>query len=282
MSQRPESWGPIVPCNDIHIQQKFIPLFRRHCLDSLDGLFQPQIGEILSKPGLGGWRERIRLSLADESGRSYTFYLKRFSHPPRSLSRHVGNAAQARSVAEVEWNRLREFHDGGVPASVPVAFGHEFEDEKEIRSAVVMLAVPGESLESWMKRWNPQNRQAIRSLIQPLADLIGRMHRLRLIHRDLYLCHIFFDPGAASGDSLHLIDLQRVIRPRWLLHRWIVKDLAALNFSTPFPFVTTKDRIRWLKLYLDVRRLGRKEKRLIRQIMRKTKKIAAHDAKRRK
>jgi hypothetical protein len=78
-----------------------------------------------------------------------------------------------------------------------------------------------------------------------------------------------------------LIDLQRVQYRRWWRDRWVVKDLAQLNYSAPPEAISCTDRLRFLKTYLDVDRLGRRERRLIRRIVAKTARIARHDARKR-
>ncbi len=90
------------------------------------------------------------------------------------------------------------------------------------------------------------------SLSDELASLIGRFHALGYVHRDLYLSHVFFDATAPPPHRLRLIDLQRVLRPVWRKRRWIVKDLAALNYSTPTTMASRTDRLRWLRSYLRV------------------------------
>ena len=82
--------------------------------------------------------------------------------------------------------------------------------------------------------------------------MIGRFHALGYVHRDLYLSHVFFDATAPPPHRLRLIDLQRVLRPVWRKRRWIVKDLAALNYSTPTTMASRTDRLRWLRSYLRV------------------------------
>jgi len=80
--------------------------------------------------------------------------------------------------------------------------------------------------------------QAIRSgtpfptIAPALARMAATLHRARLHHRDLYLCHFFLDPTDLSH-QLHLIDPGRVARlpPFPLDRRWIVKDLAQLLYS---------------------------------------------------
>jgi hypothetical protein len=65
-----------------------------------------------------------------------------------------------------------------------------------------------------------------------------------------------------------------------MMRRWIVKDLAALNYSTPARVASTADRVRWMKMYLGVRRLDATSRRLLYRVVGKTERIARHDAKR--
>jgi hypothetical protein len=106
------------------------------------------------------------------------------------------------------------------------------------------------------------------------------LHRCGFVHRDLYLSHIFHDAEARPEESLHLIDLQRVHRPRGAGRRWIVKDLAALNYSVPPRLVRRTDRLRWLTYYLGTPKLDASARRLVYRIVGKTQSIARHDRRR--
>ncbi len=266
--------------NDIEIHESYRTLFQRYGLDSLDALFRPDIGTLLSKPGLSPWRERVRLTLLDEKNHEQTFYLKRFLNPPARCRREVGSIAGALSVAEVECRWMRRFQQEGIPAPLPVVFGHELIDGREIRSAIVSKAVPGKSLEYWVTQWTPQDKPSLRPLADLIADTVRAIHRNGFVHRDLYLSHIFFDPGSPLENAIHIIDLQRVVQPRWFKQRAIIKDLAALNYSTPVSVMSLKDRIRWLKRYLGLSKLGKREKRFAAKVYKKTKQIERHDRKR--
>ncbi len=267
-------------CNDLVVVDHYRPLLQRYCLDSLDSLFKNEVGTLLSQPGISQWRERIRLVLNDKEGNPKTFYLKRFRNPPHKEYREVGNARGARSVAAVEWTWLWTLHQLKIPVAQPIAFGQEFEHGKEKRSAILIEEVPGNSLEFWFDQWGKTDRQKIVKLIEPVADLVAGLHRNGFFHRDLYLCHIFYDPESPLEHALHLIDLQRVIKPIWRRKRWVIKDLASLNYSVPLQSLSTKDRIRWLKRYLEVTTLSPKDKRLLYRIIKKTQRIAKHDSNR--
>ncbi|UCE61436.1 MAG: phosphotransferase [Phycisphaerales bacterium] len=267
-----------VQLNDLTVAAEHEGLLRANDVDSLDALFAVSDGESLTKPGLGSWRERIRLVLSDGEA-SRTFYLKRFTEPPTAVRRAVrrsGSGASSVAGAERAWmNRLTR---DGIACPTPVAFGEDLIGSRERRSALLMEEVPGQSLESWATRWRAEKQPVVRELIEPTASLIARLHECGYIHRDLYLSHLFFDADAPADRALHLIDLQRVIRPAGRQGRWIVKDLASLNFSTPFVLFSNIDRLRWLKHYLGMSKLDASARRLVYRIVGKTRSIARHDS----
>lgn len=269
------------------ITPEFAPLLTAAGLNSVDAILDYAGGESLAKPGLAAWRERIRLSLADRNI-TKVFYLKRFIDPPpaaRRQARRCGNGA--RSVAGVEWNWLRRFRAAAIPCAQPVALAEEFVRGRERRSALLMAAVPGRSLEAIARDANAVDRQRVARWIAATAALAARMHGLGCVHRDFYLAHLFDAAPGSSGDGgtpvgradrrhstpegaetseLFIIDLQRVFRPDCCRTRWVVKDLAALYFSAldlmPAAWVTRSDALRWLKQYLGVRTLDAQARRL--------------------
>lgn len=228
-------------------------ILTRHGLDGLEAVFRLETGERLDKSGLETWRQRWRLRLADGQGSQRTFYLKRFNRPPlrRQWERwREGHAGL--STAGVEWANARLLAEAGIPAVEAVAFGQEMVGPWERRSFVISREVPGESLERWLPAHLPPaagdpDLARRRRLLNSLARLAGRFHAAGFVHRDLYLSHIFIEP---DGGALRLIDLQRVFRPGWRRTRWVIKDLAALHFSTPADRVGRWERLRFLCRYV--------------------------------
>ncbi len=264
--------------NEYVVTPGFEEILRVHRLDSLPALFAYQDGEPLDKPGLADWRRRFRVRLP-VNGQEQVLYLKRFDRPPSSAHRELRRAGgEVRSLAGLEWTWAKRLAGDGIPCVRPVAFGEELQGRREIRSAILLASVPGASLEKWTRDGLFEPRLRARDLLQPLAALIARLHRCGYVHRDLYLSHIFFDPQA-DGDRFHLIDLQRVFKPR-RMRRWIVKDLAALNASTPPSPVTGSDRLRWLKHYVGSRKLEHGAKRLALRVIGKTQTIMRHECRR--
>lgn len=257
-AERTASWRPandLVQLNDLIVDAGAAAFLREAGLDSLDALFQARDAESLDKPGLSKWRERLRLRVEDASG-SRVLYLKRFKNPPNSVKRDIRRADNgAGSVAGVEWTWLRILAAAGIACPRAIAYGDEFLRGREVRSVVLMAAVPGRSLYVLTQNEHFSSRIDFGDLLHDVAELVAKLHGHGYVHRDLYLSHLYYD-GPSSEKRLHLIDLQRVLKPAWRAQRWIVKDLASLNYSTPDHVLGATRRIRWLVDYLSqVRKL---------------------------
>jgi hypothetical protein len=252
-------------------------------LGGLDAVFRWEQGDRLDKPGLEPWRQRWRIALGGPGEGAATYYLKRFSRPP--LFRQVGrwrNGGWRLSTAGLEFENARALAEAGIAAADAVAFGQEMAGPWERRSFVLLREVAGVSLERWLPNHVPPPTQEAdwrgrRDRVDGLARFVAAFHEAGFVHRDLYLSHVFIQPlpdsrervkgqvaadgGAVSAgpvrDLFRLIDLQRVFRPRWRQRRWVVKDLAALNYSTPADRVSLQERLRFLCRYTRLcRRFG--------------------------
>jgi len=188
-------------------------------LDTIDGAFAYQGGELLTKPGLVG-RRRRRLTVTDPSGVTHTLYLKCYDR---------------RGPAAAELAAIDAVRAAGVETMTPLACGEDASESG--RSFLLVTAVEGDALERCgedflARNAGPDGRERIAALTRQLAELVGRLHAAGLAHRDLYASHVFL--AEADGEiQLSLIDLARVFRPRWRLRRWRVKDVAQLKYSMP-------------------------------------------------
>ena len=183
-------------------------------------------------------------------------------------------------MAGVEWVWMRRLWDDGIVCVSPVALGEEVVRGKEIRSVLMTEAVPGQSLERWMSQWHEVGPGRSREVLLGVARLVARLHDKGYVHRDLYLSHIFYDSSSRGDEALRLIDLQRIIRPRWRLRRWIVKDLASLNYSAPAECFSLADRLRWLLVYLGTGKLDAAARRLVYRVVGKSVWIARKELRR--
>ena len=106
-----------------------------------------------------------------------------------------------------------------------------------------------------------------------------KMHSAGFNHRDFYCCHIFISRSDDDNRELRVLDLQRVDRRRWFRRHWIIKDIAALNYSASSRIITGSDRLRFLIHYMDGKDKVRQNLSFIRQVVGKTDRISRHDKK---
>lgn len=223
---------------------------------------------------------RIVLSCA---GKDYAFYLKR--HRPSRLVdrlRPVMHLSRPILGARHEWEALLQFHTAGIPTMTPVAFG-----EFESHSFVMTLDLAAErTLLDWVNATADEERSGSpntpseclslkRGIIRHVASIARRMHDAGLHHQDFYLNHLL-SCGNPSALDIRVIDLGRVRKHVRLSQRWIIKDLAQLDFSARR--LSCHDRLRFLRLYLG-RPFRPADRWLIRQVMLKSWYIAGHTAK---
>ncbi|MHC5109638.1 MAG: lipopolysaccharide kinase InaA family protein [Planctomycetota bacterium] len=267
--------------NSYWVNPDYEAMVRAGGFDTLDALFDVVDAESLTKPGLDSWRERlrIRLTFAD---RPVVLYLKRFTDPPPRALRDVRRSRdRAHSMAGLEWFWMNRLAELGVPTITPLAWGESLDQGRERRSAILTLAVAGESLETWCSSGRGGlDLASYKAVLSHTAGIVARLHGAGIFHRDLYLSHLFFDATRPIGEAVHLIDLQRMIAPSSGRRRWMIKDLAALNYSTPFTIASNAARIRWLKQYLGISKLHADARRLVYRVVGRSAGMARHDIRR--
>jgi tRNA A-37 threonylcarbamoyl transferase component Bud32 len=252
-------------------------------LRTLDDLFSIKASEKFEKATLPDWRERLAIDLPDVDGGTRRLYVKRFHQPPgREQRRRVLAGHAWRSTAGVERHWIEALQADGVATPMVAAFGERRDGLREMRSALVLVEVPGVSLERWVRE-NPH--RAPRAMLRALGRFIADFHAKGYIHRDLYLSHIFVDGDFVDGGeapSIVLIDLQRVMKKPMRYERWLARDLAQLDYSTPREVAGARERLRFMRAYLNVDApRDRGLRSLIRRVARKSARIAAREERRR-
>ena len=263
------------------IDPRYRELFAHNGLHTLDDLFALEPHVRFDKASLPSWRERVAVDLSSASGSTQRLYVKRFHRPPAEIQRRRVFAGHARrSTAGVERFWIESLRADGIEVPGVAAFGEEREGFREGRSALVLVAVSGDSLERWVRR---HGTRAPRAMIEALARFVARFHQLGYIHRDLYLSHVFLRDGDSPHPRFVLIDLQRVMKNPLRHQRWRAHDLAQLDYSVPESVAGLRQRLRFLKTYLGIRSLrGRGPRSLIARVGRMSARIAARDARRRR
>jgi heptose I phosphotransferase len=264
------------------IRSRFLPLLLRHGLRDFEAVMGFQGGKIFKEQGP---RSVSRVSLV-EAGGEEGFFLKRHRRAPWAEQvREFLHRGRFVSAARQEWESIWHLRQLGIATVEPVGLGElkrwgwgagSFLITQELEGATRLTEfIP----QHFAPPLHPCLLAEKRHLIRDLALLARRLHRGRFFHRDLYLGHFFVKPKQEEGYDLYLMDLQRVIRPRWWIRRWRIKDLASLDFSAPGGWFTASDRLRFYKQYRQISRLSREDKSLIRGILRKSRRIRAHTGK---
>ena len=232
-------------------------------------------------------RITLRFTL-DDAGHERAFYIKR--HGRSSLKEYLKPLFSLRLPilgARNEWNALLAFHEAELPTMTPVAFG-----QHGANSFLITEALENCTKLSELETTKPKGSSSVnaihaedaspdrRSLVERVARTTQRMHNAGLHHQDYYLGHLLLPNPPATCESLsdrvYVIDLGRVRKQNPLSQRWIVKDLAQLNYSAHGASLT--ERVRFLRQYLG-HKIGPADKKLIASIATKTVAISRHSKK---
>jgi heptose I phosphotransferase len=268
------------------VNTRFKDILEKQGLLDPKTIFTFQKGSELYKPGLGR-RFRMRFDAFMENHWIW-LYLKRVHHPrlKDQIDRILCGTVR-HSGCWHERTMIKQMGMCRIPAPVVVAYAEKMAFCYELASTLITQGLVGQSLEVFVPKHfvrgaNLEEMLRRRRWTRQLAEMIGRFHRNGFCHRDLYLSHIFIGFKRNGDPIFYLIDLARCFKPRWRKERWLVKDLSALNFSSPEQIISRTDRMRFFLTYLDKRKLDRDDKALIRKIVGKCEKIARHNRKHRK
>ena len=274
----------MTPVNDIVVNKAYREILDKNRLDTFKSFMEYTDVEVAKQ--VIQERSTVKFVL-DEGNRRSTFFLKRYtSHSVQEYLKCLMRFSWPKS-ARNEWRAILRFHEIGLPTMVPVAEGEKRNSLGIVtQSFIVTKEIKGAyRFDGYLAKWLRKNLsrkeiQEKRDLIEQVALLTRKMHAMGLNHRDYYLCHIFIRTMGGNEDfEIFIIDLHRVDIRKRVGRRWIVKDLAALHFSSLALPIHATDRIRFLKLYLQKKRLDERDRLFVRQILKKTDRIAKHTEK---
>ena len=276
------------------VNGEFLPALRDADLTSLEAVMR--LGGGVTYREVAG-RSTVRIELGDPAGGRRALYLKRYTAVPwREKLRRALTSGSPVSLARREADNLYRVTDAGIASMLCVAFGEEFaRGGRPERSFLATEEIAGAAqADKYCEAAFGKDRSrgataARRRLVRGIGGLARNLHASRLSHRDFYLCHILVRPVQGGEYVLHLIDLARVaFHRRGLARRWIVKDLAALLFSSwpsaatfiRSPVFTRTDGLRFARAYFAAPRLTQDQKRLLRSVIVKARSIARREARR--
>ncbi|NIY49737.1 lipopolysaccharide core heptose(I) kinase RfaP [Cedecea colo] len=157
--------------------------------------------------------------------------------------------------ADREWIAIHRLEALGIDTMKGIGFGQKGLNPLRRTSFIITEDLtPTVSLEDYCATWvvNPPAVAVKRLIIQRVADMVGKMHRGGVNHRDCYICHfLLHQPFNDAADPLKIsvIDLHRAQIRRRVPRRWRDKDLIGLYFSSLDIGLTTRDIYRFMKEY---------------------------------
>jgi heptose I phosphotransferase len=160
--------------------------------------------------------------------------------------------------ARNEWRAIRRLEELGVATMAIAGFGERGTPPAWLQSFLITDELANTaSLEDFCRDWpaNPPPVKLKRALIEKVANIAERLHNSGVNHRDFYICHLLLDLASVSAPFvpeklvLSLIDLHRVQLRSRTPRRWVVKDLAALHFSSMEIGLTRRDLLRFMRIY---------------------------------
>ncbi len=254
------------------VNRRFASLLRERGLTTVAAFMQFEGGEVVKQAVADRRTDRIRLTGSEFS--AFEGFLKRHRRPCwREYLKAWLRLTRPMLGARGEWEAMWRFQKAGLPTMTPVAFGECAEGSFVLSESLE----PGQKLSTLVAEpaLEPPRRQR---LVRAVAGLARRMHDAGLHHQDFYLGHLLCRIDQ-PGEPVFVLDLGRARRLRRLGRRWIVKDLAQLNYSAAGR-LTAADRLRFLTEYLG-HRPGHSDRRLLDRVVRKSHAIARHSLKNR-
>lgn len=155
--------------------------------------------------------------------------------------------------ARNEWRAIHRLESLAIPTLEVVGYGYRGLNPARLHSFLITRALPAHiSLEDFCQSWRqqPPSFRLKQNLIKEVARIASLLHTRGINHRDFYLCHFLLKiPHDKNHPTLYLIDLHRAgIRQSTPL-RWMIKDLAALYFSSKEIGLTKRDLLRFIREY---------------------------------
>lgn len=186
--------------------------------------------------------------------------------------------------ARNEWLAIRRLEELGVATMRIAGFGERGLPPARLQSFLITDELTNTaSLEDYCRNWPAEAPPPAlkRALIEKVAKVSRQLHNNGINHRDYYICHFLLDlntvtaPFEAERLVLYLIDLHRVQMRTRTPHRWVLKDLAGIHFSSMDIGLTLRDRLRFMKSYRDcpLRLILREERSFWCSVERKAQKL---------
>ncbi len=229
---------------------KYHDLLRQLGLDTIEGVKKFQ-GKMVKDRG--GRRDIQKVILPHGNGSDTVLFLKRNWQPHKKDGlKSLLTRGEVWSQSRIEWENILALQRGGIAVAEPVACGEECSPLWENFSFILTNAARGEVTLHEFIRTCRDNRER-RRVFDALAKWVREIHDAGFASPDLFTRHIFLERGDAP--RFCLIDMARLDRKRTSTSKARARDLAALNVTSPLRFVSTHERLQFLKSYHGDRQL---------------------------
>ena len=213
-------------------------------------------------------------------------YLKRhFRLPWPARLAALLNLRGRHTPGAAEFDHLNRARGLGLAVPDVVAAGERIGPWGRLQSFLIVAELTGslplhEAIPALSARLDPPAFERLkRGLARETAGIAATLHRARVFHKDLYLCHYFLDMSRLDqpGRRLALIDLHRLAEHKVWPDRWRRKDLGQLLFSTEgVTGLNDRDALRFWAHYRRLTAL-REPRREARKVARKAASYLRHN-----
>lgn len=256
----------------LFVAEPYRPLFQTLGLQSVDAVScyflggdRPARGRVIVRPA--------RVASNDPGSASGTLevFYKQYEYP-RPAWKFLGR----RSKARCEFDNYQVFSQLSLATAEAMAFGEQRDALGRLCKAFILTrAIPSaQTLIEFMQgpardRSQPGVRSMRTEALRQLAHMTRRIHDAQFFHHDLVWRNVLVTVEAGGQPRLWWIDCPRGGFVRWPLRqrRRQIKDLASLD-KPAGQWCTRGERVRFIRDYLGVPRLGTTGKQFVRDILR--------------
>ncbi len=212
----------------------------------------------------GGWSGVAKIQLALPGGGEVGVFLKRQeNHNCRTLRHPL--KGEPTFKRELKW--ILRFEDLNIPSLEPIFYGDRMVKGKH-QSILMTLELAG-FLPLSSENFCLDSMASKNKLFERVAELLQRMHVMKLQHGCFYPNHLFAKKMVDGDFEVRVIDLEKVKRTV-LKKSAIIRDLSTLDGHSPNSSLA--DRMRFFKLYRNEKKLSAESKVIWREVGKKSSK----------
>lgn len=251
--------------NNLIVEEDAVNILKSVGLLGFEELMGFEGGELVKDKTI---RTVVKIDLGDGND---SIYLKRFYG--RQAKKNIFGTDNGED-GKREWFNTVLLNRMGIGTYEPLCFGEVRSNKKSFTEQALMVTRGLDGAIKLDRFFKDCDVKTKRKVINKLSDFARDFHRKGLNHQDFYLTHFLYD---AELDKIFIVDLQRVYRRQTVPKRYLVKDLAQFVYSAQVAEGFTKtDLMRFLHGYFGVEKLGRKEKKMLKRVFFKAKRISRH------